>query len=153
MTHAKLRNLTLIPPSPLSPSWPFTISHSIKGRTGKITLTLEAPALWTRNVLAALQLLTHLVTDLKTEADRAERDYLISAESVQWAARLDTIRDEYSALRTSGLLHRAAIRVLVSSPRFADLGWRFAEFNRVVPSSASWNSNLHNRSSEALRVV
>ena len=136
-----------------SPDLPFQVSHSLNRHTGEITLRLKSPAQFSRRILDALGFLSDLAGILAHESDKAERARRVSAENVAWAARLDTIRGEYSALRNSGLLHRAAVRALVSCPRFSDLGWRFADFNRVVPSSASWNSHLHNRPSESLRVV
>lgn len=142
MTQAELRNLTLIQPSPLSSSWPFTVSHSITGHNGQITLTLDVPALWARNILAVLRLLTDLVTDLRTEADRADRACRVNAEHLAWAARREEIKAVYCKHREQGLLHRAAVRELVRDPRFRDLSWGFPDFNRVVPGASHWKEVL-----------
>lgn len=129
--------------SPLRPGWPFTVQYRVSKRTGLITLTMKAPVAVAKNLLATLHVLTELGVDLRRQAERAERDVRVDWQMQAWRCRLEEIRQAYGEYRSSGLLHRAAVRALVADPRFADLKWGFSTFNHMLPPASEWKKQNH----------
>jgi hypothetical protein len=125
-------------PGPLQPGYPFRVSYKLQKRRGTIVLQLTTPRRWVKAITAALGLLTFLAGDLDRMAGRGERDCLIVAERRAWLKRQAAINRAYASHRSRGLLHREAVRALVADPRFQDLQYDFALFNRVAPTDSQW---------------
>lgn len=123
---------------PTDRTYPFKVSYRLLKRQGVISFTLAAPVRWTRGLVAALDLLTSLGQELQRGAEGSERALRVNADAVAWQKRQRGICRAYSTFRKRGLLHRAAVRALVSDPRFQDLSWGFSDFNRIVPSASEW---------------
>lgn len=138
-------------PGPLQPGYPFRVSYKLQKRRGTIVLQLTTPRRWVKAITAALGLLTFLAGDLDRMAGRGERDRLIVAERRAWLKRQAAINRAYASYRSQGLLHRAAVRALVADPRFQDLQYDFALFNRVAPTNAQWRQTEREQRSAKIK--
>ena len=111
--------------------WPFSVlaSHTVNDDT---ILKIRLPAAWAALMLSALDVLSGFVRQLEHYAEAAERHHRTVQRLDAWTARLRLMQERYDLARKSGLRHRAAVRTLLTDPRFQDLQWSFSDFNRAV---------------------
>jgi len=125
--------------------WPFVV-QAVRPAGSHTILEIVLPASWATSILDALHILSAFVRQIEHHAESAERDRRVSIRLAAWSARKRELQAAYEAARTSGLRHRAALRVLVDARRFSDLGFSCSDLNRLIENPTGRRSLAARRS-------
>lgn len=107
-------------------------------RDSHTRIILTVPAGWARAVTRGLDVLTGLTGALRDEEKKIERQRRVAGDIAKDRALRRRILKAYLLRRRSGLLHREAIRQLVTDPRFRSLQWSFSTFNMILPPASAF---------------